>query len=134
MKILQKCTRTISVSFVVWPLENLENPITTVIRKLKNYLNNIVNISRSPQMNLKVLNWKIFIPWKILRSTTVWHEFERRWKYSDYLSQTSFQIKIYMNVFEHHLSFITDPMMYSKSYVCNRCGKVSTKMPDNNCH
>ena len=39
-----------------------------------------------------------------------------------------------MNVFEHHLSFITDPMMYSKPYVCNRCGKVSTKMSDINRH
>ena len=39
-----------------------------------------------------------------------------------------------MNVFEHHLSFITDPTMYSESYVCNRCGKVSTKMSDNNRH
>ena len=51
-----------------------------------------------------------------------------------YLSQTSFQIKIYMNIFENHLSFITDPTMYYKSYVCNRCGKVSTKMSDNNRH
>ena len=25
-------------------------------------------------------------------------------------------------------------MMYSKSYVCNRCSKVSTKMSDNNHH
>ena len=51
-----------------------------------------------------------------------------------YLSQISIQIKIYMNVFEHHLSFITDPTMHSKSYVCNRCGKVLTKMSDNNRH
>ena len=50
------------------------------------------------------------------------------------LSQANYQNKIYMNVFEHHLSFITDPTMYSKSYVCNRCGKVSTKMSDNNRH
>ena len=39
-----------------------------------------------------------------------------------------------MNVYEHHLSFITDPTMYAKSYLCNRCGKVSTKMSDNNRH
>ena len=51
-----------------------------------------------------------------------------------YLSQTSFPTKIYMNVYEHHLSFITDPMMYAKSYICNRCGKLSTKMSDNNRH
>ena len=50
------------------------------------------------------------------------------------LSQTGFQIKISMNVFEHHLSFITDPMMYAKSFACNRCGKVSTKMSNNNRH
>ena len=49
-----------------------------------------------------------------------------------YLSQTSFPTKIYMNVYEHHLSFITDPTMYAKSYICNRCGKLSTKMSHNN--
>ena len=51
-----------------------------------------------------------------------------------YLSQTSFPTKIYMNVYEHHLSFITDPTMYAKSYICNRCGKLSTKMSHNNRH
>ena len=39
-----------------------------------------------------------------------------------------------MNVYEHHLSFITDPNMYAKSYVCNRCGKTSAKMSHNNRH
>ena len=33
-----------------------------------------------------------------------------------YLSQVSFPTKIYMNVYEHHLSLIT---RYAKSYVCN---------------
>ena len=49
-----------------------------------------------------------------------------------YLCKTSYKIKIYMNVYHHHLSFITDPNMYSNSYIisCNRCGKVSTKMSD----
>ena len=51
-----------------------------------------------------------------------------------YLFQTSYQIKIYMNVYEHHLSSISDPNMYAKSYVCIRCGKVSTKMSNINRH
>ena len=45
-----------------------------------------------------------------------------------YLSQVSFPTKIYMNVYEHHLSFIKDIQMYSKQYICSRCDKVSTKM------
>ena len=51
-----------------------------------------------------------------------------------YLSQTSYQTKMYVNVYENHLSFITDPNMYSKQYICNRWGKVSTKMSNNNRH
>ena len=56
IKIPQKLTRTISVSFVVWPLGNLEKPVTTLIIKLKNFLTNIVNILKSILKILKVLN------------------------------------------------------------------------------
>ena len=42
-------TRTISVSFVVWPLENLEKPIVTIV---------------TDEFKGKI-NWKICIPWKI---------------------------------------------------------------------
>ena len=45
-------TRTISVSFVVWPLENLEKPIVTI--------ETIV----TDEFKGKI-NWKICIPWKI---------------------------------------------------------------------
>ena len=45
-----------------------------------------------------------------------------------YLSQASFPTKIYLNVFQDHLSLITDIKMYSKQYICNSCQKVSTKM------
>ena len=45
-----------------------------------------------------------------------------------YLSQASFPTKIYLNVFENHLSLITDIKRYSKQFICNRCQKVSTKM------
>ena len=45
-----------------------------------------------------------------------------------YLSQVSFPTKIYMNVYQNHLSYIKDIKMYSKQYICNRCNKVSTKM------
>ena len=45
-----------------------------------------------------------------------------------YLSQASFPTKIYLNLYENHLSLITDIKMYSKQFICNRCQKVSTKM------
>ena len=45
-----------------------------------------------------------------------------------YLLQSSFSTKIYMNVYHNHLSYITDIKMYSKQFICNRCGKLSTKM------
>ena len=45
-----------------------------------------------------------------------------------YLSQASFPIKIYLNLYENHLSLITDIKMYSKQFICHRCQKVSTKM------
>ena len=45
-----------------------------------------------------------------------------------FLSQASFPTKIYMNVYENHLSYIKDIKMYSKQYICSRSEKVSTKM------
>ena len=50
------------------------------------------------------------------------------------LSQSSFPTKIYMNVYQNHLSFITDIKMYSKQYICSRCDKVSTRMLDSKRH
>ena len=47
-----------------------------------------------------------------------------------YLSQASFPSKIYLNVFQDHLSLITDIKMHSKQFICNRCDKVSTRMLD----
>ena len=51
-----------------------------------------------------------------------------------FLSQSSFPTRIYLNVFENHLSLITDHKMYSKQYICNRCGKLSTRLLDCNRH
>ena len=51
-----------------------------------------------------------------------------------YLSQASFPAKIYMNVYKNHLSLITDIKMYSKQYICNRCGKLFTRMLDSKRH
>ena len=45
-----------------------------------------------------------------------------------YLSQASFPTKIYMNIYQNHLSYIKNIKMYSKQYICSRCDKVSTKM------
>ena len=51
-----------------------------------------------------------------------------------FLSQASFPTKIYFNVFENYLSLITDHKMYSKQCICNRCGKLSTRLLDCKCH
>ena len=51
-----------------------------------------------------------------------------------YLSQASFPAKIYMNVYKNHLSLMTDIKMYSKQYICNQCGKLSTRMLDSKRH
>ena len=51
-----------------------------------------------------------------------------------YLSQASLPTKIYMNVYENHLSYIKDIKMYSKQYICNRCNKVFARMENLNKH
>ena len=51
-----------------------------------------------------------------------------------FLSQSSFPTKIYMNVYENHLSLITDYKMYSKQYICNRCDKLFAEMRNLNKH
>ena len=51
-----------------------------------------------------------------------------------YLSQASFPIKIYMNVYENHLSYIKDIKMYSKQYICSRCDKLFARMENLNKH
>ena len=51
-----------------------------------------------------------------------------------YLSQVLFPAKIYMNVYQNHLSLITDIKMYSKQYICNRCGRLSTRMLESKQH
>ena len=45
-----------------------------------------------------------------------------------YLSQASFPTKIYLNLYQNHLSLITDIKMYSKQFICNRCQKVFAEM------
>ena len=45
-----------------------------------------------------------------------------------YLSQASFPTKIYLNLYENHLSLITDIKMYSKQFICNCCQKVFAEM------
>ena len=51
-----------------------------------------------------------------------------------YLSQASFPTKIYMNVYENHLSFIKDIQLYSKQYICNWCDKLFVEMWNLNKH
>ena len=51
-----------------------------------------------------------------------------------YLSQASFPSKIYMNVYQNHLSLIKDIKMYSKQYICNRRDKLFARMENLNKH
>ena len=51
-----------------------------------------------------------------------------------YLSQSSHPTKIYMNVYENHLSFIKDVKMFPKQLICNCCGKLSARMLDSKQH
>ena len=51
-----------------------------------------------------------------------------------YFSLASFPSKIYLNVFQDHLSLITDIKMYSKQFICSGCDKVSTRMLDSKRH
>ena len=51
-----------------------------------------------------------------------------------YLSQASFPSKIYFNVYQNHISLITDHKMNSKQYICNRCEKVFAEMRNLNKH
>ena len=51
-----------------------------------------------------------------------------------YLSQAWFPTKIYMNVYQNHLTLITDIQMYCKQYICNRCDTVFAEMWNLNKH
>ena len=51
-----------------------------------------------------------------------------------YLTQASLPTKIYMNVYENHLSYIKNIQMYPKQYICNRCDKVFVEMRNRNKH
>ena len=51
-----------------------------------------------------------------------------------YLSQAPFPTKIYMNIYKNYLSYIKDIKVYSKQYICNGCGKLSTRMLDSKQH
>ena len=51
-----------------------------------------------------------------------------------YLSQASFPTKIYMNMFQNHLSLITDIQMFSKQYIGNRCDTLFSQMQNLNKH
>ena len=45
-----------------------------------------------------------------------------------------FPSKIYLNVYQNHLSLITDYKMYSKQYICNCCEKVFAEIWNLNRH
>ena len=63
MLIIHNDARTISASFVVWQLVNLEKRIATAPEKHKNSSMNIVIISKSMPNHFKVYVWMSFHSW-----------------------------------------------------------------------
>ena len=51
-----------------------------------------------------------------------------------YLSLASYPFKIYMNVYQNHLSYVKDIKMYSKQFICSRCDRVFAEMRNLNKH
>ena len=115
-------TRTIFAFSVVCLLESKNSLTITVIRKLKNFFTNIGNILKSKLE--KYYETRLFAMCLKEDGTAK----------TLYLSQSSFPTKIYVNVYKHHLSFITDIKMYSKQYICSRCDKLFVEMRNLNKH
>ena len=126
IKVMRINTRTISAPFVV---EYLGKPVKIVTEKAKNFLKTTAIILRSVLKILKVLNWPIFRNSKNFTKPSHSNVLKEDGSAKTvYLSQASFPTKIYMNVYENHLSFIKDIQMYSKQYICNRCDKLFVEM------
>ena len=123
-------TNTISVSFVVWPLENFVKLDITVTKKPKNSFKAIASTFKSNLKILKVSNWMSFLNLRSILKFNCFAMFLKEDGSAEtfYLSQASFPTKIYMNVYQNHLSYIKDIKMYSNQYICSRYDKVSTKM------
>ena len=127
---IPKHTRTISVSFVVWLLESTNSLAITVIKKAKELFQDYCEHFEANPQDFKGVELTDFPQLGKYYETRLFAMFLKKDGTAKtlYLSQASFPTKIYMNVYQNHLSFITDIKMYSKQYICSRCDKVSTKM------
>ena len=130
MKIMHTVTRIISVSFIIWPLENLKKTHYNCNQKAEELFNQYcehfqvdpkdfkgVELTDFPQLE-KFFETQLFA--MILKEDGTAKTF--------FLSRSSFPTKIYLNVFKNLLSFITDIKMYSKQFICKRCDKLFTEM------
>ena len=119
MKILQKLTKTISVSFVVWLLESTNLLVITVIKKPKNFFQDYCQHFEVNPQDFKGVELTDFPQLKKYFEVQLFAMFlkEDGTAKTLYLSRLSFPTKIYINVYKNHLSLITDIKMYSKQYI-----------------
>ena len=120
MKINRIDTRTISAFSGVWLLENFAKPLHNCRAKGKELFNQYCERFHVTPDEFKGIELEDFYALKNFYEVKLFAMSFKEDGSSEtlYLSQTSYQTKMYMNVNENHLSFITDPNMYSKQYIC----------------
>ena len=135
MKIPQKLTRTISAFFRCLAIGKYKLTRRNYNRKAKELFEYFEHFEVNPQ-DFKGVELTDFPQLEKYYETRLFAMFmkEDGTAKTLYLSQPSFPTKIYMNVYQNHLSLITDIQMYSKQYICNRCDKVFARMENLNKH
>ena len=116
MKILQKFTTTIYVSFIAWQLENLEKTRHNCNLKTKELFNQYCEHFRVNLQDFKGVELTDFPQLETFYETQLFAMFLKEDVSAKtlYLSQASFPSEIYLNLYQNHLSLITDIKMYSK--------------------
>ena len=110
---------------------NLVKRITTVTKKPKNFLTNIYceHFQVKPK-DFKCVKLTDFPQLEKYYETQVFAMFLKEDVSAKtlFFSQASFPTKIFLDVFQNHLSLITDHKMYSKQYICAHYDKLFSQM------